>query len=98
MADLLISKLFSKTLREIADKLDEGASEIPKEKMEEYLDLLSREKMSKDQAYNFLRISRATFDNYVRNGYIPKGEKIKGFKELVWYKDDLIKFQKNNAK
>lgn len=33
--------------------------------------------------------SRATFDNYVRDGFIPKGIKQEGFKELSWNKADL---------
>nr|DAM09941.1 MAG TPA: excisionase [Caudoviricetes sp.] len=31
--------------------------------------------MSKIQACDYLGISRATFDNYVKNGWIPKGYK-----------------------
>lgn len=34
-------------------------------------------------------VSRATFDNYVRDGFIPKGVKQEGFKELSWNKADL---------
>lgn len=34
-------------------------------------------------------VSRATFDNYVRDGFIPKGIKQEGFKELSWNKADL---------
>lgn len=30
----------------------------------------------------YLKVSRATFDNYVRAGKIPKGRKQIGFKEL----------------
>ena len=29
--------------------------------------------MSKTQAADYLGVSRATFDNYVRYGFIPKG-------------------------
>lgn len=46
--------------------------------------------LSKYQAYTFLNMSRATFDNKVRNGEIPKGQKVAGFKELMWNKKDLI--------
>ena len=34
-------------------------------------------------------MSRATFDNLVREGVIPKGQKQVGFKELFWRKGDL---------
>lgn len=39
--------------------------------------------MSKIQACDYLGVSRATFDNYVRDGFIPKGIKQEGFKELI---------------
>ena len=46
-------------------------------------------RMSKIQACDYLGVSRATFDNYVKNGWIPRGEKQDGFKELSWMKSDL---------
>jgi predicted site-specific integrase-resolvase len=30
--------------------------------------------MNKMQAADYLGVSRATFDNYVRDGYIPRGK------------------------
>lgn len=38
-------------------------------------------KLSKYQAIKFLGISRATFDNYIAKGLIPKGMEQQGFKE-----------------
>lgn len=40
-------------------------------------------------ACDYLGVSRATFDNYVRDGLLPKGIKEDGFKELSWNKSDL---------
>ena len=45
--------------------------------------------MSKYQAYTYLGISRATFDNLVSAGKLPPGKKVPGFKEKAWYKKDL---------
>ena len=50
-------------------------------------------KLSKYQAIKFLGISRATFDNYIAKGLIPKGMEQQGFKEKFWYKRDLVKFK-----
>lgn len=50
--------------------------------------------MSKYQAFTYLNISRAKFDNLVREGKIPRGKKVPGLKELVWYKKDLNKSRK----
>ena len=40
--------------------------------------------ISKYQAYTYLNISRAKFDNLVRAGELPRGKKIQGFNELQW--------------
>ncbi len=53
------------------------------------ISLIQINRMSKVQACDYLGVSRATFDNYVRDGFIPKGIKQEGFKELSWQKSDL---------
>ena len=50
--------------------------------------------MSKYQAYTYLGISRAQFDNLVREGKIPRGKKVQGWKELQWFRKDLVKLKK----
>lgn len=89
-----------KIIRELLDKIikdiDAGNSNITEEegiKIIETLRELGRNDlpMSKYQAYTFLNISRATFDNLVSKGKLPKGKKVAGFKELMWFKKDLIK-------
>lgn len=51
--------------------------------------------MSKYQAYTYLNISRATFDNLVKEGKLPRGKKTAGFKELSWTKRDLNQYLKS---
>lgn len=43
-------------------------------------------------ACKYLNVSRATFDNYVRSGKLPRGEHEAGFKELSWNKKTLDEF------
>lgn len=50
------------------------------------------EVMSKQMAADYIGVCRATFDNYVRDGILPKGIKKEGFKELHWNKSDLDLF------
>ena len=76
------------------DDIDAGNSNIDEEeaiKIARFLRETVRTDtpMSKYQAYTYLNISRAKFDNLVREGKIPRGRKILGFKELVWTKKDL---------
>ena len=92
-------KVVARMLRSIADKIDDGSiSSNPEETMqvmETIKGFVDKEKrLSKYEACRHLNISRATFDNYVREGKLPKGQKQAGFKELSWsYKDlnDAIK-------
>lgn len=60
----------------------------------EVIDCLKRltdrqRRLSKYEACRYLNVSRATFDNYVRAGKIPKGKKVAGFKELSWSRKEL---------
>lgn len=41
------------------------------------------------QACDKLHISQPTFRKYVKQGKIPEGNKVPGFKELLWYKSDI---------
>ena len=74
--------------------MDCDNSNLSDEEIIEVIDMLkeySRKDipLSKYQAYTYLNISRAKFDNLVREGRLPKGQKVPGFKELRWYKRDL---------
>lgn len=88
-----------KLLLNIVSDIDAGNSNIDEDEAIEIIKLLKESvrkdiPMSKYQAYSFLNISRATFDNLVRDGKLPKGKKVAGFKELQWFKKDLIKQKK----
>ena len=94
-------KIIKEILLKIIDDIDTGNSNLSSEECEEVIEYLSgitnkNEKLSKYQACKYLKISRATFDNYVRAGKIPKGRKQIGFKELYWYKKDLDILQEKN--
>lgn len=82
-------KLLVAELRNIADKIESGNCEISSGQAEDILSTITHEVISKETACEFLNISRATFDLQVKLGNIPKGRKRRGFKELVWYKDEL---------
>ena len=88
-----------KLLVSIIDDIDSGNSNADEEELLEIAKVIRTVvrkdvPMSKYQAYTYLNISRATFDNLVREGKIPRGKKIAGFKELVWQKKDLKKLLK----
>lgn len=90
-------KVIARMLRSIADKIDDGSiSSNPEETMqvmETIKGFVDKEKrLSKYEACRYLNVSRATFDNYVRAGKLPRGKHEAGFKELSYSKKDLDKF------
>ena len=81
--------LVVKYLREAADKIEVGTSEISETEAIDILRIVAHEAMSKEQACSYLNLSRARFDDLVREKRIPRGRKRVGFKELYWWKDEL---------
>lgn len=95
--------ILMQTLRALLVKcikdIDEGSCSLNEEELAEAIDSLKKYSrkdtpMSKYQAYTYLNVSRATFDNYVRAGLLPRGQKVQGYTELSWFKKDLDKFIK----
>lgn len=84
-----LSKLLSKLLRETADKFDAGTSELTEEEAMDVLSVLSHKVLSKEQAYDFVGLGPSQFNNLIAANKLPKGKKRRGFKELVWYEDEL---------
>lgn len=85
-------------LQKFIDDIDADNTNISYEQQCQILRILSNvdagqdNEMNKTQAADYLGVCRATFDNYVRDGYIPKGKQVGNFKELRWYKSDLDLF------
>ena len=89
-------KLVVKYLRDVADKMDAGTSEVTESQAIDILRIVAHEAMSKEQACNYLNLSRSRFDDLVRERKIPKGQKRVGFKELIWWKDELDMCRRKN--
>ena len=83
-------------LLQIVNDIDTGGSDMSEEEQMKTIKFLRKyarkdNEWSKYQAYTFLNISRAKFDNMVREGKIPHGHKVAGYKELRWYEKDIRK-------
>lgn len=93
----MLQKLIVGELRKLVDRIDNGTCELTEEEAMQVLGIIAREPLSKDQACSYLNLSRSRFDELVKEGRLPKGRKRKGFKELVWYKSELIVLLKNTV-
>lgn len=91
-------KLIRKLLLKLVDDIDSGNSNVSEEEQKEILDILNRihsSRLSKEAACKYLNVSRATFDNLVRDSKLPRGKKEVGFKELSWTKHELDEYVAN---
>lgn len=86
-----LRKYAVKILREAADKIDAGTCELDEDQVMDIASTIGHQVLSKDEACSHLNLSRSRFDDLVREGKVPKGKKRRGFKELIWYKDELTK-------
>ena len=86
--------VIAQLLEQCLGNIKAGTSNISEEDQLEIVAMLRKytdkdRRLSKYQACTYLNISRATFDNYVREGKIPKGKKETGWKELSWSESEL---------
>ena len=84
-----LRKLIAKELRKVSDRIDAGTSEVSETQVMDVMSMLTHRVMSKEVACRFMNLSRSRFDDLIREGRIPKGRKRVGFKELVWWEDEL---------
>lgn len=91
-------KIIRNILQKFIDDIDADNTNISYEQQCDIIKILSNvdigkdNEMNKTQAADYLGVSRATFDNYVHDGFLPKGKQVGSFKELRWYKSDLDLF------
>lgn len=99
-------KVIKLLLEKIVNDIDCGNSNITEDEAMDIIKIIKSytdktQRLSKYQACQKLNISRATFDNLVREGIIPRGEKVIGFKELFWEEkvlDKIIESRRNGNK
>ena len=99
-------KVIKLLLEKIVNDIDCGNSNITEDEAMDIIKIIKSytdktQRLSKYQACQKLNISRATFDNLVREGVIPRGEKVIGFKELFWEEkvlDKIIESRRNGNK
>ena len=90
----MLMDVIAQLLEQCLGNIKAGTSNISEEDQLEIVAMLRKytdkdRRLSKYQACTYLNMSRATFDNYVREGKIPKGKKEVGWKELSWSESEL---------
>ena len=95
-------RIIRSLLMKIVGDIDAGNSNIIEDEATKLINTLKEltdkeKRLSKYAACEYLNVSRATFDNYVREGKLPKVKHEIGFKELSWSKKDLDEFVRKSG-
>lgn len=91
--------IISTVLKKIIEDIDCDNSNLSEEDQDKALDFLTelvddRSRVTKGYICNkILHISSSTFDNYVRDGKLPKGTQMAHSKELTWSRRGIKKFR-----
>lgn len=97
-------QIIKQQLLKIVDNIDAGNSNLTENEQSELLESLTKitekdKPLTKYESAKFLHISRATFDNLVKDGLIPNGQKLyQGDSNIFWYKKDLNEYKQNKLK
>ena len=82
-------------MQQIIDNIDAGNSNITEKDQLLLLDTLraiSDQKLSKYQVAKLLNCSTSKVDVLASQGKLPKSRSEAGFKEVFWYKSDIVKY------
>lgn len=85
-----VEKIVANLLQDYADKIKSGNTHLDIEEATNIISTIAHIELTKEEACDYLNISRSRFDDYVREGKLPKGRKYKHKTNLVWFKDELI--------
>ena len=94
-------QLIRTLLNQFIDDIDAGNTNINEKQQKEIIDIfqkLNSKELSKLESADYIGVSRATFDNYINKGLIPKGKKRQGVSSLFWNKSDLDNYLKTKNK
>ena len=94
-------ELIKLSLQQLINDIDSGNSKISETEQKETLNFIQKllsPDLTKLESAEYIGVCRATFDNYIAKGLIPKGEHRIGSNELRWKKYDLDNYLNNKNK
>lgn len=86
-----LRNVVSEYLRNAADNIQNNSCGLTEEEIQDLIKQLMHIELNKTEAAEYLGMSTRTFDRKIENGELPIGKHIRGSKNLIWYKDELIR-------
>mgnify|MGYP006872971094 FL=1 len=78
-------------LIEVGKRFKAGTSELTENEAIDILSVVVHQPISREEVCDIANINNSKFYDLVMLGKLPAGRKRRGFKELYWYKDEIIK-------
>ena len=87
-----------KYLEDTALKIKQGKCELTEDEAIDIMSTIAHIAVSKDEACTIINANKSRFYELINEGKVPQGRKRRGWKELRWYKDELLKYLSNNKR
>lgn len=81
--------LVVKALKDMTYDIENGNCSLTDDEAMHLLKAITHRAMSREEACDYVNMNPNKFNDYVVLGKLPRGRKRRGFKELVWYQDEL---------
>lgn len=85
-----LSNRLGDALIEVGKRFKAGTSEITEDEAIDIFRIVTHEPISREQVCDEMNINNSKFYDLLNLKKIPAGRKRRGFKELYWYKDEII--------
>ena len=85
-----LSSLIGDELIKIGNKFKAGTSQISEDQAIDIFRIVTHEPISREDVCKQMNINNSKFYDLLNLKKIPAGRKRRGFKELYWYKDEII--------
>lgn len=85
-----LSNRLGDALIEVGKRFKAGTSEITEDEAIDIFRIVTHEPISREQVCDEMNINNSKFYDLITLKKIPSGRKRRGFKELYWYKDEII--------
>lgn len=87
-----------KYLEESLHKIKTGECELTDDEAIDIISVIAHQAVSREEACETINVNNSRFSKLLDEGKIPQGRKRKGWRELRWYRDELIKSIYHNKK
>ena len=85
-----LASLIGDELIKIGNKFKAGTSQISEDEAIDIFRIVAHEPISREDVCKQMNINNSKFYDLLNLKKIPAGRKRRGFKELYWYKDEII--------